>query len=129
MKLNIYEYIFYILFRFSKIVAPKEFDSKDYADSAFLSLTLCVFFWTLSVLLHFKIWNALLDIKNNFLFFGGFFLLFFFYMNRWIFIRNEKYIEIETYYESKLKLNKLSVIILALFILFGSFSLFLFLLF
>lgn len=125
MKLNIYFIIFYILYKFSRIVAPKYYDKKDFADSAFLSLTLCVFFAILSIFRRFNIGNKLLDSYKYSMVFLGFLLLLLYYINRWVFIRNEKYVEIEKYFDEKLKLNNIGIIIISLFILLGSFFTFL----
>ncbi len=129
MKLNIYFLIYYILFRFSRIVAPKDYDKKDFADSAFLYLTICIFLVTLTTFLRFNIWHNLLNEKVNSFIFFGLLLLLFYYFNQWVFIRNEKYIEIEKYFDRMVKLNNIGIILIALFILLGSFFTFLFLMF
>lgn len=125
MKFNIYFIIYYILYKFSRIVAPKYSDKKDFADSAFLSLTLCVFFATLFIFGRFNIWNTLLDSYKNTMIFFGFLLLLLYYINRWVFIRNEKYVEIVKYFDSKIKLNNIGIILISLFIMLGSFFTFL----
>jgi hypothetical protein len=117
MKFNIYYFVYYILFKFSKIAAPKNYDIKDFADFAFLLLTLCVFLWILIFFLYFNIWNPLFDIKINFLIFLGILLSILYYLNLFTFIKNERYVQIELYYNKRLKLNNFVFVILALIIL------------
>ncbi len=128
MKLNIYFILYYILYKFSRIVAPKYYDKRDFADSAFLSLTLCVFFTSLSIFSRFNIWNELLGSYKNSMMFLGILLLLLYYINRWVFIRNEKYVEIEIFFDEKIKLNNIGIIIISLLIMLGSFFTFLLLL-
>ena len=121
MKINLYFILFYILFKFSKIVASKTSQAKEFANSALLSLTICQFLLILAFFIYFDIWHSSLNYRNYSFLFLGFILLILYSINHWIFIRNEKYIEIEEYYD-KINLNKNTIIVIALFFLILSFA-------
>ncbi len=129
MKFNIYYFIFYILYKFSWFADKKETKPEVIVQSAYLSLTLSVFFIILSVSKFFNFFDSLLFVRINYFIAHGLILILIYFINGKLFIKNEKYLKISEYYDKKVKLNKLSIIIIALFILLGSFSSFLLLMF
>jgi hypothetical protein len=129
MKFNFYYFIFYILYKFSWLADKKETKPEVIVQSAYLSLTLIVFFIILSASKFFHLFDTLLLVRTNYFIVYGPILILIYFINGKLFIESEKYLKISEYFDKKIKLNKLNIIILALFILFGSFSLFLCLMF
>lgn len=120
MEFNIYYFIFYVLYKFSWLADKNESKPEIIAQSAFLSLSACVFLMILSIA---QLLNIGTSLRFNRLFdflFWGLILFFVYYINGRIFIRNKQYFEIAKRYEGKIKLNNLTIITIALFILLGS---------
>ena len=117
MKGNPYYFIFYNLYKFSQTVATKNSNEKDFADSAFLSLTISFFFLALSTDLLLNLTEKLHIGRNNSFIFWGLFLIILYSLNNSLLIKNQKYLEITDFYDKKRIKNVFNVIFSLTFLL------------
>lgn len=118
MRFNIYYFIFYVLYKFSWLADKKETRPEIIVQSAYLSLTACVFLILLSISKILNLWSLILLPRFGDFLFWGFILFLIYFINGRIFIKDEKYLEIAKSFDGKIKLSKSSTIAIALFILF-----------
>lgn len=113
MSLNPYSFLFYILYKFIKLTTSK--DLKEVVPNSATNLYLiCLTNNLLTIIIFTKPFQFIAYdfLKFAFAFAGAIVFLYFF--NEKLFLRNNRYIELEQFYDKKLRFRKRHFILLAI---------------